>query len=76
MKNLFAMIDLVEAGKVPVKALRRVYATTIEVHIARFNGWSWIVANPHDFGTIKNAEDEIERLCKENPDYINEKTIK
>jgi hypothetical protein len=76
MASKLSLIDLVEAGKVPLKALVRQYALTREVHIARYNGWSWVVLNPYDFKKVQIAEEEIERICQANPKFIHEKNIK
>lgn len=74
--KLFKLIDAIEAGKIPLKAVERFYPSGKEVYIARFNGFAWTVKNPTNFITKDAANHEIERICKENHLYLDERKMK
>lgn len=67
------LVDLVEAGYIPIKVLVKHYPLSTEIYIARFNGWSWVVWNPVTFNSVAEAQKEIDRSIAENPKYINQK---
>ncbi|GEM_PF-6693094 len=67
------IVQLVEDGRIPIKVLVRKLPLSTDIYIGRFNGWSWVVRNPVLFNSVKEAQDEIDRLCKANPKYINQK---
>lgn len=73
--ELSRLIELVDAKLIPLKPVTRKYPTGREVHIARFNGFTWNVGNPTDFKTEEKAWTEIERICKINTRYYNTKKL-
>lgn len=70
LNKALKLVDLVETGRIPIKVLVREYPTGKEIYIGRYNGWSWIVWNPDTFPTTQIAQTEIDRVCRENPIYI------
>jgi hypothetical protein len=76
LNKILKLVDAVEDGKVPLKAVEKYYPAGKEVYVARFNGYAWIVQNPTNFITKEAANKEIETICAANPMYIDERKIK
>ncbi len=64
------LCKLIEQGKIILKPVVRKYADGSAIHVARFNGYAWCVANPVSFPSTKSAWEAISHTCLCNSKYV------